>query len=137
MFQPFKDFYLVGLLTLAIIFQPASLLIFAPSSMFEAQAQESREKKEKPKGRRSQVLSKRAFSIVEEAQNRIAEEDYVGALLQLQEIRDSAKFSAYEKAVALQTEGFVHAGQGNYANTIQAFEKAANSGDLPPRVVMI
>ena len=135
MFQPFKDFYLVGLLTLAIIFQPASLLIFAPSSMFEAQAQESREKKEKPKGRRSQVLSKRAFSIVEEAQNRIAEEDYVGALLQLQEIRDSAKFSAYEKAVALQTEGFVHAGQGNYANTIQAFEKAANSGDLPPRVV--
>ena len=86
MFQPFKDFYLVGLLTLAIIFQPASLLIFAPSSMFEAQAQESREKKEKPKGRRSQVLSKRAFSIVEEAQNRIAEEDYVGALSQLQQI---------------------------------------------------
>ena len=67
--------------------------------------------------------------------NRLAEEDYVGALSQLQQIRDGAKFSAYEKAVALQTEGFVHAGQGNYAKTIQAFEKAANSGDLPPRVV--
>ena len=135
MFQPFKDFHLVGVLTLAVIFQPAGQLIFVPTGMLDAQAQETREKKEKPKGRRSQVLSKRAFAIVEEAQNRLAEEDYVGALSQLQQIRDGAKFSAYEKAVALQTEGFVHAGQGNYAKTIQAFEKAANSGDLPPRVV--
>ncbi|MEE3059638.1 MAG: tetratricopeptide repeat protein, partial [Pseudomonadota bacterium] len=135
MFQPFKDFHLVGVLTLAVIFQPAGQMIFVPTGMFDAQALETREKKEKPKGRRSQVLSKRAFSIVEEAQNRIAEEDYVGALSQLQEIRDGAKFSAYEKAIALQTEGFVYADQGNYAKTIQAFEKAANSGDLPPRVV--
>ena len=135
MFQPFKDFHLVGVLTLAVIFQPAGQFIFVPTGMFDAQAQEIREKKEKPKGRRSQVLSKRAFAIVEDAQNRLAERDYVGALSLLQQIRDGAKFSAYEKAVALQTEGFVHADQGNYANTIQAFEKAANSGDLPPRVV--
>ncbi len=135
MFQPFKDFHLVGVLTLAVIFQPAGQFIFVPTGMFDAQAQEIRERKEKPKGRRSQVLSKRAFAIVEDAQNRLAERDYVGALSLLQQIRDGAKFSAYEKAVALQTEGFVHAGQGNYAKTIQAFEKAANSGDLPPRVV--
>ena len=135
MFQPFKDFHLVGVLTLAVIFQPAGQFIFVPTGMFDAQAQEIREKKEKPKGRRSQVLSKRAFAIVEDAQNRLAEGDYVGALSLLRQIRDGAKFSAYEKAVALQTEGFVHADQGNYANTIQAFEKAANSGDLPPRVV--
>ena len=135
MFQPFKNFHLVGVLTLAVIFQPDGQLIFAPIGMFDAQAQETQKKKEKPKGRRSKVLSKRAFAIVEDAQNRLAEEDYIGALTQLQQIHDGAKFSAYEKAVALQTEGFVHADQGNYAKTIQAFEKAANSGDLPPRVV--
>ena len=135
MFQPFKDFHLVGVLTLAFIFQPAGQLIFVPTGMLDAQAQETREKKEKPKGRRSQVLSKRAFAIVEAAQNRLAEEDYIGALSLLQQIRNGAKFTAYEKAIALQTEGFVHADQGNYAKTIQAFEKAANSGDLPPRVV--
>ena len=135
MFQPFKEFHLVGVLTLAVIFQPAGQLIFVPTGMFDAQAQETREKKEKPKGRRSQVLSKRAFAIVEDAQNRLAEKDYIGALSLLQQIRDGVKFSAYEKAVALQTEGFVHADQGNYAKTIQAFEKAANSGDLPPRAV--
>lgn len=135
MFQPLKDLHLVGVLTLAVIVQPAGQLIFVPTGMFDAQAQETREKKEKPKGRRSQVLSKRAFAIVEDAQNRLAEEDYIGALSLLQQIRDGAKFSAYEKAVALQMEGFVHADQGNYAKTIQAFEKAANSGDLPPRLV--
>ena len=135
MFQPLKDLHLVGVLTLAVIVQPAGQLIFVPTGMFDAQAQETREKKEKPKGRRSQVLSKRAFAIVEDAQNSLAEEDYIGALSLLQQIRDGAKFSAYEKAVALQTEGFVHADQGNYAKTIQAFEKAANSGDLPPRLV--
>ena len=135
MFQPLKDLHLVGVLTLAVIVQPAGQLIFVPTGMFDAQAQETREKKEKPKGRRSQVLSKRAFAIVEAAQNRLAEEDYIGALSLLQQIRNGAKFTAYEKAVALQTEGFVHADQGNYAKTIQAFEKAANSGDLPPRVV--
>jgi len=135
MFQPLKDLHLVGVLILAVIVQPAGQLIFVPTGMIDAQAQETREKKEKPKGRRSQVLSKRAFAIVEDAQNRLAEEDYIGALSLLQQIRDGAKFSAYEKAVALQTEGFVHADQGNYAKTIQAFEKAANSGDLPPRLV--
>ncbi|MEE3119702.1 MAG: tetratricopeptide repeat protein, partial [Pseudomonadota bacterium] len=135
MFQPFKDFHLVGVLTLAFIFQPAGQLIFVPTGMLDAQAQETREKKEKPKGRRSQVLSKRAFAIVEAAQNRLAEEDYIGAISLLQQIRNGAKFTAYEKAIALQTEGFVHADQGNYAKTIQAFEKAANSGDLPPRLV--
>ena len=135
MFQPLKDLHLVGALILAVIVQPAGQLIFVPTGMIDAQAQETREKKEKPKGRRSQVLSKRAFAIVEDAQNSLAEEDYIGALSLLQQIRDGAKFSAYEKAVALQTEGFVHADQGNYAKTIQAFEKAANSGDLPPRLV--
>ena len=135
MFQPLKDLHLVGALILAVIVQPAGQLIFVPTGMIDAQAQETREIKEKPKGRRSQVLSKRAFAIVEDAQNSLAEEDYIGALSLLQQIRDGAKFSAYEKAVALQTEGFVHADQGNYAKTIQAFEKAANSGDLPPRLV--
>ena len=133
--KPFKDFRLVAVLALAFIFQPFGYLTLAPTSAFDAQAQETRQKKEKPKGRRSQVLSKRAFAIIEDAQNRLAENDYAGALSQLQQIADGAKFSAYEKAVALQTEGFVYAGQGNYAKTIQAFEKAANSGDLPPRVV--
>ena len=135
MHPPFKHFRLVAVLALAVMVQPVVWVGLAPTGTLDVQAQETRQKKEKPKGRRSQVLSKRAYAIVEEAQNRLAEEDYAGALSQLQQIRDGAKFSAYEKAVAVQTVGFVYAGQGDYAKTIQAFEKAANSDDLPPRVV--
>ena len=102
--KPFKDFRLVAVLALAFIFQPFGYLTLGPTGAFDAQAQETRQKKEKPKGRRSQVLSKRAFANIEDAQNRLAETDYAGALSQLQQIRDGAKFSAYEKAVALQTE---------------------------------
>jgi tetratricopeptide (TPR) repeat protein len=135
MSQPSKSFRLVVILALAFALQPVGWVGLAPTGLLDAHAQEARQKKEKPKGRRSQVLGKRAYALIEEAQNRLAEEDYVGALSQLHQIRDGAKFSAYEKAVALQTEGFVYAGQGDYTKTIQAFEKAANSGDLPPRVV--
>ena len=135
MHPPFKHFRLVAVLALVVMVQPVVWVGLAPTGALDVQAQETRQKKEKPKGRRSQVLSKRAYAIIEDAQNRLAEEDYAGALSQLQQIRDGAKFSAYEKAVAVQTEGFVYAGQGDYAKTIQAFEKAANSGDLPPRVV--
>jgi tetratricopeptide (TPR) repeat protein len=135
MHPPFKHFRLVAVLALAVMVQPVVWVGLAPTGALDVQAQETRQKKEKPKGRRSQVLSKRAYAIIEDGQNRLAEEDYAGALSQLQKIRDGAKFSAYEKAVAVQTEGFVNAGQGDYAKTIQAFEKAANSGDLPPRVV--
>ena len=135
MHPPFKHFRLVAVLALAVMVQPVVWVGLAPTGTLDVQAQETRQKKEKPKGRRSQVLSKRAYAIIEDAQNRLAEEDYVGALSQLQQIRDGAKFSAYEKAVAVQTGGYVYAGQGDYAKTIQAFEKAANSDDLPPRVV--
>ena len=135
MHPPFKHFRLVAVLALAVMVQPVVWVGLAPTGALDVQAQETRQKKEKPKGRRSQVLSKRAYAIIEDAQNRLAEEDYAGALSQLQQIRDGAKFSAYEKAVAVQTVGFVYAGQGDYAKTIQAFEKAGNSGDLPPRVV--
>jgi tetratricopeptide (TPR) repeat protein len=135
MHPPFKHFRLVAVLALAVMVQPVVWVGLAPTGALDVQAQETRQKKEKPKGRRSKVLSKRAYAIIEDGQNRLAEEDYAGALSQLQKIRDGAKFSAYEKAVAVQTEGFVNAGQGDYAKTIQAFEKAANSGDLPPRVV--
>ena len=95
--KPFKDFRLVAVLALAFIFQPFGYLTLAPTGAFDAQAQETRQKKEKPKGRRSQVLSKRAFAIIEDAQNRLAENDYAGALSQLRQIADGASFRLMKK----------------------------------------
>ena len=116
-----------GLLTLPVI---------APH-MAEAQAQEEKkkEKPSKPQTRRSEVLGKAAFKRIEEAQILMGEEKYAEAMVPLQAVLDSDKFKPYEKAVAIQTMGFIYAGQGDYKMTLQTFERAIATGALPPRVV--
>lgn len=100
-----------------------------------AQAQEKKEKPTKPKTRRSEVLGKAAFQRIEEAQNLMAEEKYDEAFAPLQGIIDSERFKPYEKAVAIQTMGFIYAAKGDYGQTIATFERAIATGSLPPRVV--
>lgn len=102
--------------------------------MAEAQAAQE-EKKKKPKTRRSEVLGKAAFARIEEAQNLMSEEKYEEALLPLQTVINGERFKPYEKAVAIQTTGFVYAAKGDYKNTVVFFERAIATGDLPPRVV--
>ena len=101
-----------------------------------AQAQEAKkEKPSKPKTRRSEVLGKAAFQRIEEAQNLMAEEKYDEAFVSLQAVIDSERFKPYEKAVAIQTMGFIYAAKGDYENTMATFERAIATGSLPPRVV--
>jgi tetratricopeptide (TPR) repeat protein len=111
-------------------------LPLGPSAWHQASAQEAKkEKPTKPKTRRSEVLGKAAFQRIEEAQNLMAEEKYDEAFAPLQGILDSERFKPYEKAVAIQTMGFIYAAKGDYEKTITAFERAIATGDLPPRVV--
>ena len=65
----------------------------------------------------------------------MGEEKYAEAMVPLQAVLDSDKFKPYEKAVAIQTMGFIYAGQGDYKMTLQTFERAIATGALPPRVV--
>lgn len=106
---------------------------FGTVSGMAAAAEEG--KKEKPKTRRSEVLGKNAFKRIEQAQELMAEEQYEKAFNAVQGILDGERFKPYEKAVALQTMGVIHAAQGNYAKTIEAFEAAVAGGHLPPRMV--
>jgi tetratricopeptide (TPR) repeat protein len=119
------------LLTLTLFAVPISL-----SGWQSAEAQSAKkEKPSKPKTVRSEVLGKNAFKRIEEAQNLLAEEKYTESLEVLQSMLDSDRFKPYEKAVAIQTMGYVYAGQGNYLKTISTFERAIATGDLPERVV--
>ena len=93
------------------------------------------EKPEKPKTRRSQVLGKSAFRLIERSQELLAEEKYDEAIAVLKTILDSQNFNSYEKAVAIQTSGYIHFGKEDYESTIGAFESAIATGDLPARVV--
>lgn len=111
-------------------------LPLGPSGWQHAMAQEAKkEKPSKPKTRRSEVLGKAAFQRIEEAQNLMTEEKYDEAFAPLQFVIDSERFKPYEKAVAIQTMGFIFAAKGDYENTIKTFERAIATGDLPPRVV--
>ena len=114
-----------------------------PTDWYAANAQQAnaqqtgakKEKPSKPKTRRSEVLGKAAFQRIDQAQKLMAEEKYDEAFAPLQAMLDSDRFKPYEKAVAIQTIGFIHAAKGDYPKTIASFERAIASGDLPPRVV--
>ena len=122
----------VSLFVLAPAFGP-----LAQMSGSAALAQEAKkEKPKKPKTRRSEVLGKTAFRLIEKAQELMAEDKYDEAFAPLQQIIDGTKFKPYEKAVAIQTIGFVHAGKGDYPATIGAFERAIQTGDLPQGIVL-
>ncbi len=89
----------------------------------------------KPKTKKSEVLGKAAFEKIEQAQNLLGEDKHSEAVTILQSVIDGTKYKPYEKAVALQTMGFVYADKGDYAKTMQIFERAIATGDLPPRIV--
>lgn len=123
---------------IAVILLAAALLGVptGPSGWNQAAAQEAKKAKpSKPKTRRSEVLGKAAFQRIEEAQNLLAEEKFQEAFVPLQGIIDGERFKPYEKAVAIQTMGFIYAAQGDYKNTVATFERAIATGSLPPRVV--
>jgi len=108
----------------------------AQEAQKESQKKSKKEKPSKPKTRRSEVLGKAAFRLIEEAQELMAEDKYDAAFAPLQQIIDGARFKPYEKAVAIQTIGFVHAGKGDYPATIAAFERAIATGNLPQGIVL-
>ncbi|MGB0478409.1 MAG: hypothetical protein ACPGJJ_03570, partial [Parvibaculales bacterium] len=120
---------------LLIMFSLVALPV-SPLAVSSALAEEAKkEKPQKPKTRRSQVLGKSAFRLIEKTQELMGEEKFEEAMQPLQTILDGDKFNPYEKAVAIQTMGYIYAGKEDYDATIASFERAIATGDLPPRVV--
>ena len=119
------------LIALGLCILPAGFSVLSSAHAQEAEKQ----KPAKPKTRRSQVLGKSAFRLIEQTQELMAEEKFDEAMQPLQAILDGTRFNPYEKAVAIQTMGYVYAGKEDYDATITAFERAIATGDLPPRVV--
>jgi tetratricopeptide (TPR) repeat protein len=123
---------IIFLIAFALLASPVGPLVISAAQAEEAK----KEKPKKPKTRRSQVLGKDAFRRIEKAQELMSEDKYDEAFAPLQQIIDGPKFKPYEKAVAIQTMGFVHAGKGDYPATIESFERAIATGDLPSGIVL-
>lgn len=130
MMQPFRKFVLLAVV--GLVSAGGAMLLPQAIGGDRAIAQEN---SRKPQTRKSEVLGKAAFEKIEQAQNLLGEDKHQEAVAVLQGLIDSSKYKPYEKAVALQTMGFVYADKGDYARTMQLFERAIATGDLPPRIV--
>lgn len=130
MMHPIRKFVLL----IAVGVLPAVGGAFLPLTMGGDRAI-AQENSRKPQTRKSEVLGKAAFEKIEQAQNLLGEDKHDEAVAVLQGLIDSSKYKPYEKAVALQTMGFVYADKGDYTRTMQIFERAIATGDLPPRIV--
>ncbi len=89
------------------------------------------QKKQKPKAKRTETLSKPAYEIIIKAQEALQAEMDSVALAEVNKILSNcAKYKPYDCAVAHQTRGYVYANQDNYRASAQEFEAALSSGTL-------
>ncbi len=100
-----------------------------------AHAQEKEKRRDKPRTRRSQTLSKSSGSKILNAQEVLGEGNHAKATALLQAVLASQKAKPYDKAVALQVLASVWADKGNYKRAAQEFERAINMGVLPENVI--
>ncbi len=102
---------------------------FAPEDNFFSAAYA--QKKEKPKAKRTETLSKPAYEIIIKAQEALQAELDSVALAEVNKILSNcSKYKPYDCAVAHQTRGYVYANQDNYRASAQEFEAALSSGTL-------
>lgn len=131
-----RSFPLFGLISALLV---SCAIIALPAAPAQAQktksAADAASAKRKPMTRKSQVLGKAAFQKIDKAQKLMEEENYPQALTALESVLNGASFKPYEKAVAQQTIGFVHAAKGDFQAAAAAFQTALATGTLPPRVV--
>ena len=131
-----RSFPLFGLISALLVSGAIIALPAAPAQAQKAKsAADAASAKRKPMTRKSQVLGKAAFQKIDKAQKLMEEENYPQALTALESVLNGASFKPYEKAVAQQTIGFVHAAKGDFEAAATAFQAALATGALPPRVV--
>ena len=85
--------------------------------------QTERDRRDRQETRQAQAVSKRVYDILQQAQEKIAEEDYRGALRLLDDLTEKGGLSDYERSRVLQHAGIVHYIMGDTNAAIAAFEE--------------
>ncbi|MGC6511411.1 MAG: tetratricopeptide repeat protein [Parvibaculales bacterium] len=109
--------------------------VFSPFPETGSAYAQEKEKKQKPKTRRSQTLSKSSGSKILNAQEALANGDHETAMRILQDVLASTKAKPYDKGVAQQFMASVWADKGDYKRAAQEFERAINMNVLPDNVI--
>lgn len=107
--------------TLSVLAALLACLAVAPVTL----GQEEEEEK------KSTLMSERAFKRLSQAHEALGDQRYGDAIAKLQSMENGMKLSDYERALVLQTYGFVYAQQENYPRAIEYFEQSLATDALP------
>lgn len=117
--------------TLVLTTAMAGVLSFAPSVLPAGlgvglkDVAHAEEERRKPKTKKAKTLSKKVFEQLQKAQELLGADKHAEAMVELQGILDRGKrLKPYERAVTLQTVGYLEADRENYPATVRAFEEA-------------
>ncbi|MGB0919950.1 MAG: tetratricopeptide repeat protein [Alphaproteobacteria bacterium] len=119
-----------ALRTLVLTTAMAGVLTFGPSITPTSwgvtdRAQAEEKERRKPKTKKAKTLSKKVFERLQKAQELLGEDKHGEAMTELQAILDrGSRLKPYERAVTLQTVGYLEADRENYPATVAAFEQA-------------
>lgn len=96
-----------------------------PQAAFAQQQQ-----KEGEQQKQNLVLTERVFKVINEAQKAIEEKRYAAAMPMVQGLL-GGELTPYERAVVLQTQGYIYTEQDDYRRGADSFEKALGLNILP------
>ncbi len=93
-----------------------------------------REQRDQQKTKQAQAVSKEVYDKILQAQEKVDEEDYKGALRILQNLNRSDKLTEYERSNVLNYIGFVHYNVGNTTAAIATYEEMLRIPSLEEQI---
>lgn len=111
----------------------AALIVASPANAQKAQSEEEK-RSQNTKTKKAQAVSKKIFDRIQEAQVKIDEEDYAGALRILDGMRKSDKLTDYERTNVLNYMGFVKYSTDDIAGAVQVYKELLTIPELEPQL---
>lgn len=97
-------------------------------------AQSEEEEQPQTKTKEAQAVSKKVYDRIQEAQEKIDEEDFRGAMKILDSLRNSDKLTNYERTNVLNYVGFVLYSTDDVAGAIRVYKEMLAIPDLEPQI---
>ncbi len=95
---------------------------------------EERTRRDKQKTKHAQAVSKEVYDKILQAQEKVDEEDYKGALRVLENLNRGDKLTEYEKSNVLNYIGFVHYNMGNATAAIATYKEMLRIPSLEDQI---
>ncbi len=123
-----KEFRFMSRLVVVLV---GSMLAFG--SVHAQKAAQGRDRQDQTKTKQAQAVSKKVFDRITDAQEKIDEEDYKGALRILNSMRSDDKLTNYERTNVLNYIGFVMYSTDDIAGAIRIYNELLKLPDLEPQ----